>query len=170
MPISTHTSAPVELSLTFQWTKTEPILLRSDGGLDFPDVAKKPGIYRMRCTIPGRPPRVYIGESANLKSRVRAYASASAAVDGASPPNRGLHRRLVNALRHGVSAHYQLMREPVQMSIGGGAVELRLAHPFHRRLIENAALVYAKSRGRALVINAQGDKNVIVGPRDQAER
>lgn len=154
MPIALHTPPAVELALRIQWRRAGTISLASGGRLVFPPVKEEPGVYRIRCSRPGGEVRVYVGQSSNVRQRVRTYSRPSKNTRHTTKtPNRLLHNDLVAVLRNGGSAQFSVAKPPT-LWIGNGEVSLDMRALSHRVLIEHAALVYADIRGRATIINA----------------
>ncbi len=148
-------SAPVHMHVNIQWTTAKPIDKLAGDKLKFGNIPEKPGVYRIRCEMPGRPLRVYVGEAENLKNRIDNYGRPYKTAGGRVSPNRGINRRLVNVLRRkGAVARIQVATQAT-VNVGAGRTRrLKMTKEFHRLLVEAAAIVYEQMYTDAIVINA----------------
>ena len=152
MSIALHTPEPVVLELKLQWKRAGRIRRSIDGRtLQFTKVENDPGVYRIMFEADRVSRQVYIGESEDRRRRAQAYQRGRAG----QGTTRRVHDALKETLRQpGATARFQVAREPA-FKVRGRLVPLVMTSSFNRRMVENAALVYAAMRGRAAVFNAE---------------
>jgi hypothetical protein len=133
---------PVDVRVQLQWTDAGPVILDGGGKLTFAVLEEVPGLYRMTLTggVTGSRPRVYVGESDNLKRRL---------TGNYRNPGPGQQTSLrVNALLRehlavGGDVAVAIATSAVIL-LNGAESELDLKRKAGRLLAENAALVLAQ--------------------------
>lgn len=116
------------------------------GRLAFPDVAARPGLYRITLTSAPAPSRsrVYIGETDNLRRRFSQYRNPGPTQWTNQRLHALLHQHLTN-----VGTAEIATAEAVDVAVTGNPTQpLDLARKSNRLLAENAALLVAQSTGR----------------------
>ena len=107
-----------------------------DTKLVFPPLPIKPGMYRFRLLGSGNSVSDYIGETDNLRSRSYHYRNPGRT----QQTNIRMLGRFRSHLDNGGTVELSTVTEAT-VTVGGVSVPMDLSHKFHRRLLENAALV-----------------------------
>ncbi len=130
-----------------EWRELGRITVGLGGTIVFPDMPGQPGLYRM--TFTGAPaqarPRVYVGQSDNLRARAAGYRNAK-------NPSQTTNVRLKAAIqRHHAEGGLVLLAVSVRVKFehpeASGLSQLDLSRKSNRLLAESAALVAAQLRG-----------------------
>lgn len=149
LPVLERSEANVE----FDWRDAGLIALDAKGAILFPRLPPAPGIYRMTLTgAPGQKrPRVYVGESDDLRRRATHYRNPG--------PTQDTNIRLNGALKAQLAAGGSVRLAIVTSSqVRNGAARnspLDLSRKASRLLVENAALVAAQLAGNVEIENLE---------------
>ena len=138
------------VTVSFTWFAAGQIVLDRNGGLAFPRLPRSPGLYRMTLhDAPGQVrPRVYIGESKNLRDRSNGYRNPT-------PRQQTSHRMngiLIDHLTRGGTVSFAATTS-CAVELGHGTVPLDLTRKAGRLLAESAALAIVYDRGGVDVEN-----------------
>lgn len=140
-----------ETRVEFEWRDAGLIALDAKGAVIFPRLPPAPGIYRM--TFTGAPsqkrPRVYVGESDDLRRRAAHYRNPG--------PTQDTNIRLNAALKAHLAAGGAVrlaIATSARVSDGApGGVALDLSRKASRLLVENAVLVATHFAGSVEIEN-----------------
>jgi hypothetical protein len=145
------TGDEVGICVQFQWLDGGAVLLDAGGKVAFRRLPEAPGLYRMTLTggTGGDRPRVYIGETDNLRRRL--------AGNYRNPgPTQQTNLRVNALLREHVAAGGIValaITTSVTARINDEARPLDLTRKASRLLAENAALVLGQTNDTADIIN-----------------
>jgi hypothetical protein len=123
------------LTVDFDWRHVGDVGLIDDR-LEFPALSSTPGVYRLTFDAPTGPPRVYIGETDNLRRRGRNYRNPG-------PTQRTslrMNTELVAALTAGIRVSQAIVVGPTISLNGAPARPLDLSRKTSRLILENAAM------------------------------
>lgn len=143
--------APIDVQVHLQWRTAGEVTLDSQGKPAFGQLEAVPGLYRMDFVDASAEvrPRVYIGESDNLRRRL------STNYRNPGPSQRTslrINRLLRDHLGRGGAVKLRLATE-VDAEIDGAVALLDLKTKAARLLAENAALVSAAREGASDIEN-----------------
>jgi len=118
----------------FNWQSAGEISL--DGRPVFPALPVAPGLYRFTFEAPGAAPRVYIGETDELRRRAQDYRTPGAT----QRTNVRMNKELVDAI-HGGSRVWCAVITAASISLDGASPRLLdLTRKTSRLIVENAAM------------------------------
>lgn len=147
----TSLGRPVDVRVWLQWLDGGTVMLDASGKLAFGGLEATPGLYRMRLAgdVTGQRPRVYIGESDNLRRRLSGnYRTPGPRQQTSLRINALLreHLRADGAVELGVAT-------TATMWLNGAEQALDLNRKAGRLLAESAALVLAQAADDAEIVN-----------------
>jgi hypothetical protein len=123
------------LSVEFDWRLVTEVGF-ADGKPEFSALPTTAGVYRLTFHTPGGAPRVYIGETDNLRRRGRNYRNPG-------PKQRTslrMNKELVAALTAGVRVSHAIVVGPTISLDGAPSRPLDLSRKTSRLILENAAI------------------------------
>lgn len=138
-----------KLHIEIEWRETGPISVGADGTVSFPEIASGAGVYRYVFRL-GERSRVYVGETDNFRRRFYGYTKPGPA----QSTNQRMNDRFIRLAAEGGSSMLEIASR-IEVRVGDQEVSVDINNVFMRRLIENAALVEAMSRGDEIV-NGKG--------------
>lgn len=144
------------VSVQFDWQEAGDI--RYDGKPAFPTLPAVPGLYRFTFHRHTGPPRVYIGETSDLRRRAGNYRNPGAT----QLTNVRLNNELVTALRSGMRISCAVVTDATISLDGASARELDLSRKTGRVIVENAAMAAAiaardaDAEGGPILVNRPG--------------
>jgi hypothetical protein len=112
-----------------------------DGGLRFPKVSAKPGVYRFTFRATNAMTHVYIGEAEQLGRRFQHYRTPGPT----QPTNLRLNQLSTQVLSQGGSLSVEILTEAHLIDDNGGRTEVDLAWKPGRVMVEAAALLTARA-------------------------
>lgn len=138
-----------KLHIEIEWQEVGPISVDIDGNVSVPEVPSGGGVYRYVFRLDDRS-RVYIGETANFRRRFYAYTKPGPS----QSTNQRMKERFLRLGAEGGSSTLEIANR-VDVRVDGQGVSVDVGNVFMRRLLENAALIGALSRGDEIV-NGKG--------------
>ena len=145
-----------EVAVTFEWQSAGEI--RVDNRPVFPALPVAPGLYRFTFLTSGAAPRVYIGETDDLRRRAQHYRTPGAR----QPTNVRMNREIVEAIRAGARVSCEVITQASIALDGGQRKPLELSRKTGRLIVENAAMAAvigqreADPAGGPILVNRPG--------------
>lgn len=137
----------VDVRVRLTWHRAGPVT--NDGGkLVFPPLPRSPGIYRLTFSGLAGQPRVYIGESDDLRRRTGNYRNPGPT----QQTSQRIHQELISHLTAGGTVTMSLATNAV-IEADGETTQLPLARRTARVLAEHAALGLAYLDSKAAIVN-----------------
>lgn len=137
------------IEVDIDWQEAGPVTVDEGSALSFPDAPVGGGLYRFVFRL-GERSRVYVGETWNFGKRFYAYRKPGRS----QTTNQRMKDRFLRIAAESGSSTIEIATR-VEVRAGGEQIEVDLDNVLLRRLIENAALVSALSRGEE-VVNEKG--------------
>lgn len=122
------------VAVDFEWRTAGDI--RLDGRPVFPVLPSAPGLYRFSFETPNQAPRVYIGETDQLRRRAQHYRTPGAT----QRTNMRMHKELVDAIRGGARVTCAAITAAAISLDRGPSRPLDLSRKTSRLIVENAAM------------------------------
>lgn len=122
------------VAVEFEWRRVGDIW--SDGRPAFPALPVAPGLYRFTFESPGAAPRVYIGETDELRRRAQSYRTPGTS----QRTNVRMNQELLEAIQSGARVWCAVVTEAFISLNGGASQPLDLSRKTGRLIVENAAM------------------------------
>lgn len=126
----------MRVCIDFDFKTVGEVSVGADRKLYFPPLPTTPGVYRFRLLGLSGAVAVYIGETDNLRRRSNQYRNPGPT----QQTNIRMQARLRSHVDSGGTVEFSTVTE-ARVMVGGMGAPMDLSHKFHRRLLENTALV-----------------------------
>ncbi|MFC6870971.1 DUF7662 domain-containing protein [Haloechinothrix salitolerans] len=137
----------VDVRVRLTWHRAGPVT-NDQGKLVFPPLTRSPGIYRLTFSRLTGQPRVYIGESDDLRRRTGNYRNPGPT----QQTSQRIHQELISHLAAGGTVTMSVATSAV-IEAGGETTQLPLTRKTARVLAEHAALGLAYLGSEAAIVN-----------------
>jgi hypothetical protein len=122
------------VAVQFEWRSAGEI--RSDGRPVFPSLPVAPGLYRFAFEAPGAVPRIYIGETDELRRRAQHYRTPGPT----QRTNVRMNQELLAAIRSGSRVRCAVITTALISLDDGAPLSFDLSRKTGRLIVENAAM------------------------------
>lgn len=141
------TDPDVDVRVRLTWHRAGQVI-HERGKLVFPALPRSPGIYRLTFSGSSDHPRMYIGESDDLRRRTGHYRNPGPT----QQTSQRIHQELITHLAAGGTVMMSVATNAV-IEADGETTQLPLARKSARVLAEHAALGIAYLDGKAAIVN-----------------
>jgi hypothetical protein len=142
LPDAIRLPASLEVAVEGVWRSVGSVTVSAEGGLVFPALPSVPGCYRLIWTSPDGVLRVYVGESVDLRRRMRNYERPGVS----QRTSLRVNALLADGLRNGDTVEVEML-DAAGLLISGERRPVDLSAKADRVLVEHAALVAVRGSG-----------------------